>query len=463
MQKTARRYEMDMTEGPLLWKILRFALPVLLTSMLQLLYNAADTIVVGQFAGATALAAVGSTGSLNQLIVTVFMGMSIGTNVVVARHYGAKEYKDVSEAVHTSVALALVGGVFVAIVGVVFSKPLLQLMGSPEDVIDLAALYMRIYFLGMPANLLCNFGSAVLRAVGDTKRPLYYLSISGIANVVLNLIFVIVFHMSVAGVAIATVASQVISVVLIFRCLMHTEGAIRYEIKKTCLKWDKVVSIVRVGVPAGIQSSCFALSNVVIQSTVNSFGSAMMAGNAAAGNIEGFNYMAMNSVYQAAMTFTSQNLGAKKRERIGRVMLVSQVVVIAIGLCMGMLSYAFRYQLLGLYTNIPEVMELGAERMGIISRLYFLCGMMDVVTGGLRGLGYSFVPMIISVMGICVLRILWVIFIFPFNPRISWLYVAQPVSWIATLAAQTACYLYLKKKVCNRLKAEEELLRAGAR
>lgn len=456
------RYEMDMTSGPLLGNIIRFSLPLMLSGILQLLYNAADIIVVGRFAGSTALAAVGSTGSLTGLLVNLFMGLSVGTSVVVSRHFGAGRHKDVSQSVHTSVAASLICGVFVGVMGMTLARPLLELMGTPEDVIDLAVLYLTIYFAGMPANLLYNFCAAVLRAVGDTKRPLYYLSVSGIANVVLNLVFVIVFHMSVAGVALATVISQVISVALIFRCLMYAEGPIHYEIKKTRLKWDKVVSIVRVGVPAGIQSSCFALSNVVIQSTVNSFGSAMMAGNAAAGNIEGFNYMAMNSVYQAAMTFTSQNLGAKKRERIGRVMLVSQAVVIAVGLCMGMFSYAFRYPLLGLYTNIPEVMDLGAERMSIISRLYFLCGMMDVVTGGLRGLGYSFVPMLVSVLGICVLRILWVVFIFPFNPTISWLYVAQPVSWIATLTVQTAFYLYLKRKVCNRLKAEEEMLRAGA-
>ena len=410
------RYEIDMTRGPLLPKILQFSLPLVLTGILQLLYNAADVIVVGNFAGHTALAAVSSTGSLINLLVNVFMGLSVGASVVIAQAYGAGDMPRMRKAEHTAMTLALGMGIGVGVMGIVLARPLLEWMDSPPDVIDGATLYVRIYFMGMPANMLYNFGAAVLRAVGDTKRPLYYLTISGLVNVALNLLLVIVFRMDVAGVAIATVVSQAVSMVLVLLCLLRSPGAIRLELRECRVDRKSALAMVRIGLPAGLQGCVFSISNVLIQSSVNSFGSIAMAGNTSAANIEGFIYVSMNAMYQTALSFAGQNMGAKEYGRLKKITFLSMATVAVIGFTVGMAAYFFGKELLGIYSSDPEVIRYGLIRVGIIFPTYFLCGMMDVMVGNLRGLGYSFLPMCISLTGACGLRVLWILTIFAASP-----------------------------------------------
>ena len=449
------RYEMDMTTGALLPKVLMFSGPLILTGILQLLYNAADIVVVGRFAGAQALAAVGSTGSLINLLVNVFMGLSVGASVVIARAYGAGDFLAVRTGVHTAITVAAVAGVVVGIIGVVAARPLLTLMGSPEDVIDSATLYVQIYFMGMPANMLYNFGAAILRAVGDTRRPLYYLTIAGVVNVLLNLVLVIYFHMSVAGVAIATVTSQVISMALVLTCLIRTDGAIHLNLKELRINGKQLKEIFRVGLPAGLQGSLFSISNVLIQSSINSFGSIAMAGNSAAGNIEGFIYTAMNSLHQANLTFASQNLGARQYGRVRKVMWVCLGTVTAIGLGMGMLFYAMGPTLLSFYNTDPEVIRYGMLRLSVIVTTYALCGLMDVMVGQLRGIGYSIMPMIVSLTGACLLRVVWIFTVFAANPTLEILYISYPISWAATFLTHMACYLIFGKRRLRKLELSQ--------
>ena len=446
------RHEIDMTEGPLLPKILAFSGPLILTGILQLLYNAADVIVVGNYAGHEALAAVSSTGSLINLLVNVFMGLSVGASVAVARHYGARDIIAMRKAEHTAMTLALFMGVGVGIVGFLLARPLLQLMDSPPDVIDGAALYVRIYFLGMPANMLYNFGAATMRAVGDTRRPMVYLMISGLVNVLLNLLLVIVFHMDVAGVAIATVASQVVSMVLVLLCLFRTRGAIQLNLNECRIDRKSLRDIIRIGLPAGLQGSLFSISNVLIQSSVNSFGSLVVAGNGVACNIEGFVYTAMNAQHQADMTFASQNYGAGKPDRVKRTLWCCLGVVTAIGLSMGLLILLFGRPLLGLYNQEPEVIAKGMIRMGIIMPTYFLCGLMDVMVGQLRGVGYSIMPMIVSLTGACLLRIVWILTVFAQNHDLTVLYMSYPVSWFVTFVIHFLCYMLIARKRVDKLK-----------
>ena len=451
------KHEIDMTEGPLLPKILAFSGPLILSGLLQLLYNAADVIVVGNFGnGHTALAAVSSTGSLINLLVNLFMGLSVGASVVIARHYGARDIIAMRRAEHTAMTLALFMGIAVGLFGFFMARPLLQLMGSPDDVIDGATLYVQIYFLGMPANMLYNFGAATLRAVGDTKRPMYYLMISGLVNVVLNLVLVIVFRMDVAGVAIATVASQVISMVLVLVCLLRTRGVIQLNLKECRIDGRSTLDIIRIGLPAGLQGCLFSISNVLIQSSVNSFGSTVVAGNGVASNIEGFVYTAMNAQHQAAMTFASQNYGAGKVDRVKKTVWVCLGTVTVIGLSMGLLFLLMGAQLMGLYNSDPAVIAAGLRRMEIILPTYFLCGMMDVMVGQLRGIGYSIMPMIVSLTGACLLRIIWILTIFAANPTQTVLYISYPVSWFATFAAHMACYLTIGMKKLNRLAGTQD-------
>ena len=446
------RHEIDMTEGPLLPKILSFSGPLILTGILQLLYNAADVIVVGNYAGHEALAAVSSTGSLINLLVNVFMGLSVGASVAVARHYGARDIIAMRKAEHTAMTLALFMGVGVGIVGFLLARPLLQLMDSPPDVIDGAALYVRIYFLGMPANMLYNFGAATMRAVGDTRRPMVYLMISGLVNVLLNLLLVIVFHMDVAGVAIATVASQVVSMVLVLLCLFRTRGAIQLNLNECRIDRKSLRDIIRIGLPAGLQGSLFSISNVLIQSSVNSFGSLVVAGNGVASNIEGFVYTAMNAQHQADMTFASQNYGAGKPDRVKRTLWCCLGVVTAIGLSMGLLILLFGRPLLGLYNQEPEVIAKGMIRMGIIMPTYFLCGLMDVMVGQLRGVGYSIMPMIVSLTGACLLRIVWILTVFAQNHDLTVLYMSYPVAWFVTFVIHFLCYMFVARKRVDKLK-----------
>ncbi len=446
------RHEIDMTEGPLLPKILAFSGPLVLTGILQLLYNAADVIVVGNYAGHEALAAVSSTGSLINLLVNVFMGLSVGASVAVARHYGARDIIAMRKAEHTAMTLALFMGVGVGIFGFLLARPLLQLMDSPPDVIDGAALYVRIYFLGMPANMLYNFGAATMRAVGDTRRPMVYLMISGLVNVLLNLLLVIVFHLDVAGVAIATVASQVVSMVLVLLCLFRTRGAIQLNLNECRIDRKSLRDIIRIGLPAGLQGSLFSISNVLIQSSVNSFGSLVVAGNGVASNIEGFVYTAMNAQHQADMTFTSQNYGAGKPDRVKRTLWCCLGVVTAIGLSMGLLILLFGKPLLGLYNQEPEVIAKGMIRMGVIMPTYFLCGLMDVMVGQLRGVGYSIMPMIVSLTGACLLRIVWILTVFAQDHDLTVLYMSYPVSWFVTFIIHFLCYMLVARKRVDKLK-----------
>ena len=442
-----------MTTGSLLPKVLAFSGPLVLTGVLQLLYNAADVVVVGRFSGATALAAVGSTGSLINLLVNVFMGLSVGASVVIARAYGAGDYDRIQNGVHTAITVAAISGLLVGAVGVLFGRPLLELMGSPEDVIDEATLYIQIYFMGMPFNMLYNFGAAILRAVGDTRRPLYYLSIAGVINVVLNLVLVILFHMGVAGVAIATVISQAVSMALVLICLVRSEGAIHLNWRKLHINTMQLKQIARVGLPAGFQGSLFSISNVMIQSAVNSFGSMVVAGNSAAANLEGFVYTAMNAIYQADLTFASQNMGAGKYRRVRRGMWVCLGTVTVIGLALGMIFLAAGPTLLGLYNEDPLVIEFGMKRMSIILPTYFLCGLMDTMVGQLRGIGYSIMPMIVSLTGACLLRIVWIMTIFAVYHTQTALYISYPISWLATFLVHMLCYMVVSRKIPKEDKA----------
>lgn len=454
MRKSAARYEMDMTSGPIMMNMIRFAIPLMFSSVLQLLYNAADMIVVGRFAGSIALAAVGATGAITSLLVNLFLGLSVGASVTVAQNYGANRYKDVVESVHTTVTLALAGGVVIGLMGIVLAHPLLAAMGTPEDVIDQAALYMAIYFAGMPANLTYNFCAAILRAVGDTKRPLYYLTIAGLINVVLNLLFVIVFRMSVSGVALATIISQIVSMVLVVICLIRTDGAIHLELKKLRLNKDKVIQIAKIGLPAGLQSSMFSISNTLIQSSINSFGSAAIAGNTAASNIESFVSTPLAAFGQAAMSFTSQNYGAKKPERLGRIGACGAFLVVTLGAVMGVVTVYFGRPLLGIFASDPAVIDWGMTRMKIMTTLCFIGSVGDIFVSGLRAMGNSMFPMLMSILTICVFRVIWILTVFTAWPTPEVLYLSYPISWTMASGAHFASYMVHKRKIVVQLRAE---------
>ena len=442
------KYEIDMCNGPLFMKILTFSIPLMLSGILQLLYNAADVIVVGRYAGSTALAAVGSTGSLTNLIISVFMGLSVGTSVIVAQYYGAEKWDNVSKVVHTAIATSIVSGVLVSIIGIGMAKILLTAMDTPADVLDQATLYIRIYFAGMPASMLYNFGSSILRATGDTKRPLVFLTIAGIVNVILNLIFVIAFGMGVAGVAVATVISQIISAVLIVLCLLKLDGPCKLKIKEIKLHKDEFIRIMKIGLPAGIQGSIFSMSNVLIQSSVNSFGSAVMAGNSAAANIESFIYVSMNAIYQTALSFTGQNAGAQKYRRIRRVFGICALLVTIIGIGLGLLAQVFGETLLGIYApGNTEVIRYGMIRLTIITSTYFTCGMMDVLVGMLRGIGTSLIPMLVSIIGVVGARITWVYTVFAWHRELQTLYMSYPISWTLTAVIHLIFYFIMQRKL----------------
>ena len=449
-----KSYELDMCNGPILGKILVFAIPLMISGILQLLFNAADIIVVGRFTGSQALAAVGSTSALINLIINLFIGVSVGANVVVARNYGAKDYDGIHGAVHTSVLTAIWGGIILIFVGILLARPMLEMMGTPEDVINLSVLYMRIYFVGMPAFMMYNFGAAILRAIGDTKRPLYFLTLSGVVNVVLNLFFVIVFHMGVAGVALATIISQAISAFLIILCLMKMDGPCHLDFKHLKFHPEQLKSMLRICLPAGLQGAIFSISNVLIQSSVNSFGSQVMAGNTAAGNIEGFVYNSMNAVYQTSLSFTSQNMGAKKFDRINKILFQCLLVVTAIGLVMGGGAYLLGEPLLGIYTSSPEVVSYGLIRLKYVCATYFLCGLMDVMVGTIRGMGYSIMPMLVSLTGACAFRVIWIFTIFQMNRTLDCLYISYPISWVLTAGVHLICYFIVRKKAFARAAAQ---------
>lgn len=452
------RYEIDMTHGPILKKLLLFTVPLILSSILQLLFNAADVVVVGRFAqqGDLCLAAVGSTGSLTSLIVNMFVGLSVGTNVVVARAWGSGDHKAMEESVHTSMLVSVVSGVILAVVGVIGARVFLEWMNTPEEVIDLSSLYLRIYFAGMPANMIYNFGSAILRSVGDTRRPLIYLIIAGALNVILNLFFVIVLHMDVEGVALATIISQAVSAALVVICLMRSEGGLRLTLKKLRIAGNMLKEIARIGLPAGFQGVLFSISNVMIQSSINAFGATVMAGSSAAGNLEGFVYVGMNAFHQAAVSFSSQNLGAGEYKRIWRIAVVCQVCVTVVGLLMGVGVWFFGSELLRIYTTSQEVVNAGLVRLSYVCLPYALCGMMDVMTGSLRGIGYSVMPMLVSILGICVFRVAWIATVckLPACSDIDFVYLSYPISWIITLIAHTICFVWAMRRVKLKLNAQ---------
>lgn len=445
----SKNYQIDMCSGAILPKLLLFALPLIGSSILQLLFNAADVVVVGRFAGDNALAAVGSTGSLINLIVNMFVGLSIGANVITAKYYGAKKYKDLSEAIHTSMLLSVISGIILTFLGVFGAKRILMWMQSPAEVLDLAAQYLKFYFLGITATMVYNFGSAILRAVGDTRRPLYYLFFAGIINVVLNLIFVICFDMSVVGVAVATTISQCFAAICVVRCLVKDDGVIKLNLKELKIHKIKLIEILKTGVPAGFQGMVFSFSNVVIQSSINAFGAITIAGNSAAANIEGFIYVSMNAFYQAAISFTSQNFGAKKFERIKKIAFLAESCVLIIGFSLGLITVLLGKFLLGIYSSSPQVILAGQKRLSIMGFSFFLCGMMDVMCGMLRGLGHSLMPMFVSMLGACGFRLLWIFTIFqiPIFHKIEMLYISYPISWIITFAAQLICFGLAYRKI----------------
>lgn len=454
-----KTYEIDMCSGPILAKFLQFCMPLMFSSVLQLLFHAADIIVVGRFAGDNSLAAVGSTAAIVNLLINLFMGLSIGANILAARFYGAREQEGLRQTVHTAMLMGLISGIFLAILGFFGAKTILVWIQSPEEVIDLAALYLRIYFLGMPAAMLYNFGAALLRAVGDTRRPLYYLTGSGFVNVGLNLVFVIVFHMDVAGVALATVIAQCISAGLVVRCMMREQGGVHLELRELRLHKARLKQILRVGLPAGLQSTLFSLSNVVIQSSINLFGEIVVAGSAAAGNIEGFVYISMNAFYQGAVSFTSQNYGAGRYERLRPILYRAIGCAIVTGILMGGAAVVFAPQLVNIYSDSPMVIAAGVERLRIICLLYFLCGTMEAMVGVLRGMGYSIMPMIVSLVGICGLRILWVATVFqiPAFHQVTTVYWSYPISWFLTIIANICCYVWASKRLKRRIEEEKQL------
>ena len=437
----------DLTSGPLLKKIILFSLPLAASSILQLLFNAADVVVVGRFAGSTALAAVGSNGALINLLVNLFVGLSLGANVVAARCFGAKDERGVQNTVQTSVTLGLVSGVLLAFVGFFAARGLLELMSCPEDVIDLSTLYLKIYFIGMPMTMLYNFNASLLRAVGDTRRPLYCLAVSGVINVVLNLVFVILFQMSVAGVALATIISQTVSALMVTVLLMKEEGPLHLDLRHLGFHKGALVQILKIGLPAGLQSTVFSLSNVVIQSAVNSFGSTIVAGNSAAANIEGFIYTGMNAFAQAAVTFTSQ--GARRYDNLDRVMRNCLLCAVVVGIVLGGGAYLAGEGLLHFYSTDETVVAAGLARMKVICTSYFLCGIMDTLASCLRGRGYSVLPMIVSLVGSCLLRLVWIATIFQLFRSTTTLYISYPISWLLTASVHLACLLVVRHKMNN--------------
>lgn len=444
----AKKYSIDMTDGPILKKLLALTIPLLLSSVLQLLFNAADIIVVGNFASENSLAAVGSTSSLINLMTNLFLGLSVGANVLASQFMGAKDLKNLNKTVHTAIFLSISCGILLTGIGVLFADKLLSLMQTPWEVLTLSTLYLRIYFCGMPAMMVYNFGSSILRAKGDTKRPLYFLTLAGVINVVLNLYFIIGLGMDVDGVALATIISQYVSATLIVICLMREEEAFRLSFKKLIPDKRLVAKILQVGIPAGFQGVVFSLSNVVVQSSINSFGPIVMAGSAASASIEGFVWVSMNAFSQGAITFMSQNIGGGKYGRMTKITVTTCACAAVTGLVMGSLVCLFGPQLLGIYDPRPEILEPGLTRLNIVCGMYFICGLMDCIVGNIRGMGYAVAPTVVSLIGACGIRILWIFTIFQI-PRFHTdfvLFLSYPISWGITYLAHLVCYIFMRRR-----------------
>lgn len=442
-----KSYEIDMCSGPLLSRILLFSFPLICSGVLQLLFNAADIIIVGRATGSHSMAAVGATTSLIGLLVNFFIGISVGANVLIARFCGGNEYQDAQETVQTSLVTSLTGGCILSVIGIAGAQMMLEWMGTPSDVLQEAVLYMRIYFLGMPATLLYNFGAAILRAVGDTRRPLYFLLFSGAANVACDLLFIVYLDWGVAGAAAATVIAQIISAGLILYCLTQVDGMCHVNLRQIRFYRDKFVRMMQVGLPAGLQSVIFNISNVLIQSSINSFGATVVAGNTAASNIESFVYISMNAIYQTALSFTSQNFGARQFHRVDRILIHCMVLVFMIGIIFGNGVYLLGKPLLSIYTSEPDVIAYGLNRLAVVSVSYCLCGLMDVFAGTIRGLGYSVLPMLVSLIGACVFRVVWIFTVFHWHRSLFVLYASYPISWALTLAAHIICYLIIRHRI----------------
>ena len=444
------KYEIDMCNGTIMDKLISFSVPLILSGILQLLFNAVDIIVVGRFSGSQALAAVGSTTALINIFKNLFIGISLGANVLAARFYAAQKDKEMSETVHTAIMLALISGVVMLFVGIFFARGALELMGTPDDVIGQSTLYMRIYFAGMPFFMLYNYGAAILRAVGDTKRPLLFLIVSGVVNACLNLFLVIAFHLGVAGVAIATVTAQGISCALVLRCLQRSQASYQLRFRDLKIRGCYVQQIFQVGLPAGIQSTVINFSNALLQSSVNSFGSIAMAGYTAANNLFGFLYVSTNSITQACMSFTSQNYGVGKWKRMDRVLFDCIILSVVVMLTLGGGMYFFGPEVLKIYTTNPRVISCGMEVLTYTTLTYFLCGIMDLLPGALRGMGYSSVPMILSIIGTVGTRIVWIFGIFPNHRSLDILFISYPVSWMITIVLQVICFYFVRRKVHAR-------------
>lgn len=441
------KYEIDMCNGTIMDKLISFALPLMISGMLQLMFNAVDIIVVGRFTGSQALAAVGSTTALICTFTNLFIGVSLGANVLAARFYASGKTKEMSETVHTAILLALISGIAMSVIGILCARESLVLIATPDDIIEQAALYLRIYFSGMPFFMLYNYGAAILRAVGDTKRPLMYLIAAGTANAVLDLILVIIFKMGVAGVAIGTITSQFISCVLVIRCLCKTDAIYKLYISKLRIKKYYLIQILKVGLPAGIQSTVINFSNVLLQSSVNSFGEIAMAGYTAANNILGFLYVSVNSVTQACMSFTSQNYGVRKFKRMDKVLADCAILSIIVSVVIGGGSYLLGHQILGIYTKQEDVIQCGMEILSISTIPYFLCGLMDMIPGSMRGVGYSAVPMILSIIGTVGTRLVWIYGVFPEHRSLYVLFMSYPVSWGLTIVMQAICLVFVRRKI----------------
>lgn len=461
---STKSYQIDMLNGAVLPKLLRFALPLTLSTMLQLLFNAADIVVVGRWAGDNSLAAVGSNSSLISLLTNLFLGLSIGANILAARHYGAHEDEELSKTVHTAILLSIYSGLLLTVVGVFGARTILIWMQCPDNVLELAALYLRIYFGGMTATMLYNFGAALLRAGGDTQRPLYYLFTAGVINVILNLIFVIRFKMDVAGVALATVISQCISAALVVRCLMKETGALHLDLKKLKLHPMKLKQIMRVGVPAGIQGVLFSLANVTVQSSVNSFGETVMAGNSAASNIGQFIYANVNAFNQAGVAFTSQNYGAGNYRRIRRITVLTVLAGCVTSEMLSLLAFCFGHQLLGIYSSSEAVIRTGLTHLLWVELFYGLDAAMDILAGCIRGIGYNVLPVVVTLCGACLTRLFWLATVFqiPAYHRIEMVYVVYPVSWVLTSLIHLVCFFFAYRKVKGHLREHEAELAAHA-
>lgn len=444
-----KRYNNSMLQGPLFPSIISYTVPIILTSILQLLFNAADLVIVGRYRGSLSVAAVSATGSIINLLINLFIGLSIGSGVSVAHALGGKQQEEARKIVHTALPTALTGGLLVSIVGVCFSEPLLRLTGTPENVLPLSTLYMKIYFGGMVFTMVYNFCASILRAAGDSRSPLVYLGFAGVVNVILNVLFVTVFDMNVEGVAIATVISQVISALLVVRALIRRTDACHLNLKAIRFYKPQLLKLLRIGLPAGIQSSLFSISNVIIQSSINSFGDILMSGNGAAASIEGFIYVCFNAFQQTAVNFIGQNSGARQYKRARNVLLICLASAVILTITLSSLVFLFGPQLLSIYiTDSAQAIQDGMIRITYVTLPYFLCALMDVTTGGLRGLGASVTPMLISILGVCGIRLVWIFTIFqiPAYHTPQSLFFSYPISWTFTFICQLIAFMAIYKK-----------------